>query len=789
MGFGDFVRFCVFIFWTFIIGFNKANAVVYLSPSVLKDVADNEVIKDETKNFLTQKEQEKDLTNFTHGVLSYERREFEEAKSYLVASLAQAELAPYTYYYLGKTAIELKNYNAAYAAFEEALKFKPQFDLQRNIKLEMAKLLMIKNKWPEARQLFLDARKQFKRAEIYPDILWNLFVIDNKQNSQSQCFWFTSLFESYPNYEKAKEWTLDPDTWTYNKKAINCSLNFATKYRHISQLIALGNYQAVQADLEIAKTSMPRLDYLELLANYELRAGNPVAAFDVLKQDYEAYASNPKFLQLYIKVASRALQHEEALNSYDKIIALEKNLRVKAGLIFRKGFLQYELGQYANSYDTMMLVQKTFTNHPYQGDVTWYLGWTAYLQRKHDVALTHFQELYDLAERKKYIRSRDNYSLDRIKYWMAHTYNGLGQTDKAAQFFQDVVESEKLGYYSFLALAYLPEVLPQAQKSKNIEKLLTQLSIPWVQSFMRHNASSEGPAPRNYVLKDNYMSGQDTTLSHEQQEVLNSIFEHEKYKLNLKRFKLLVKSGFHEDARWELQELEKKANDKNQKRELVRLYRQLDDLHRASRIMTLSFQNERDSQITDEDPFVIWSQTYPKPHQTAVVGSAEKFQVPEHLVYSVMRAESFYSKTALSGVGARGLLQLMPFTASQVSDLAGKNELDPEQLFDPDTNIDLGVRYLNRLLKTFAGDKTLAIAAYNAGPHRAEWWVSQFGSLRQDEFIEHILFLETRNYVKKVLQFNWIYDLLYNQQVSFVEIKSPLAFQLSGAPSLTEKWD
>ncbi len=761
------------------------------SSLILKDLPEQYLQEEKLKAEIKHKydEQEKDLTNFSHGIMSYERREYEEAKTYLVASLAQVELAPYTYYYLGKVAMELKNYNAAYAAFEQSLKLSPQFDLQRNIKLSMAKIMLLKNQLSQAKQLFLASRLKFKRTEVYPEILWHLFLIDFKQNSQSQCVWFKTLFESYPNVEVAKKWTLDPATWVYDNKTINCNLNFVSKYRHISQLIALGDYESVKVNLVIAKSTLPNMDYLDLMSNYELRAGNPVLAFDELTKNSTKLANNPEFIELYIKVSSRAMKHEQALASYDKLISLERNARVKAGLIFRKGFLLYELGQYENSYKAMKLVNLTFANHPYQGDVTWYLGWTAYLQKKYDLALSHFETIHDLVRRNKYVRSRDRYSLERIKYWMAHCHRGLGKTEMATQLWQEVIEGERLSYYSFLATAYLSELLPKDKKLKSSERLLSALNVPWLQGVINSQIKNQQPQ-KNFVLKDNFNPSTDVYLSLDKQAELESVFKHEKFQLHLKRFKLLVQTGFHEDARWELQEIEKKTKDKLQKRQLVQLYSQLDDIHRASRIMTLSFQNERQNALPDQNPLEIWAQTFPKPHQQSVSGSAGAFQVPENLVYSIMRAESFYSKTAMSGVGARGLLQLMPHTASQVSNLMGQTDgVLPEALFEPDTNIQLGVRYLNRLLKTFSGDKTLAIAAYNAGPHRAEWWVSQFGKLRQDEFIEHILFLETRNYVKKVLQFNWIYDLLYDNQMSFVDIKSPLEFKLTGTPSMIETWD
>ena len=62
------------------------------------------------------------------------------------------------------------------------------------------------------------------------------------------------------------------------------------------------------------------------------------------------------------------------------------------------------------------------------------------------------------------------------------------------------------------------------------------------------------------------------------------------------------------------------------------------------------------------------------------------------------------------------------------------------------------MRYLKRLNKTMGNNLPLTIASYNAGPHRVQGWLKDIGGLDLDEFIEHIPYLETRNYVKKVLR-------------------------------------
>ena len=69
---------------------------------------------------------------------------------------------------------------------------------------------------------------------------------------------------------------------------------------------------------------------------------------------------------------------------------------------------------------------------------------------------------------------------------------------------------------------------------------------------------------------------------------------------------------------------------------------------------------------------------------------------------------------------------------------------------------------MQRLLEKFSNSIPLAAAGYNAGPHRVHAWVRNFGSLDMDEFIEHIPYVETRNYVKKVVRNYQLYSLLYS---------------------------
>lgn len=113
-----------------------------------------------------------------------------------------------------------------------------------------------------------------------------------------------------------------------------------------------------------------------------------------------------------------------------------------------------------------------------------------------------------------------------------------------------------------------------------------------------------------------------------------------------------------------------------------------------------------------------------------VRAAAMKSGLPELLLDSVIRRESAARPCAVSSAGAMGLMQLMPETAADLG------VADP---FNPQESIDAGSRFLRDLLDRFGGDLTLALGAYNAGPHRIE----RYGGLPP--------FAETRNYVQSIL--------------------------------------
>jgi soluble lytic murein transglycosylase len=126
------------------------------------------------------------------------------------------------------------------------------------------------------------------------------------------------------------------------------------------------------------------------------------------------------------------------------------------------------------------------------------------------------------------------------------------------------------------------------------------------------------------------------------------------------------------------------------------------------------------------------------------------------LVLSITRQESGFDPLVRSGVGARGMMQLMPATAASTARRMGV-PYAPSMLDEPDYNMRLGSTYLGSLISTFGGSYVMAVAGYNAGPGRSTQWAGFCGDPRSAsvdpiDYIECIPFSETRNYVMRVME-------------------------------------
>lgn len=150
---------------------------------------------------------------------------------------------------------------------------------------------------------------------------------------------------------------------------------------------------------------------------------------------------------------------------------------------------------------------------------------------------------------------------------------------------------------------------------------------------------------------------------------------------------------------------------------------------------------------------------YPREYGEFVTYYSSEFDVPEPLIYAVIRTESGFDAEARSHAGAVGLMQLMPDTFDWLSRLL--DEKSPTgDIADPETNIKYGTYYLRHLYDRFGSWQT-AVAAYNAGHGRVEGWLKDPKYSGDGKNLINIPIEETYNYVNKVNDSYEAYNKLY----------------------------
>jgi soluble lytic murein transglycosylase len=145
-----------------------------------------------------------------------------------------------------------------------------------------------------------------------------------------------------------------------------------------------------------------------------------------------------------------------------------------------------------------------------------------------------------------------------------------------------------------------------------------------------------------------------------------------------------------------------------------------------------------------------FEQRFPMPFREAVIKRSQAIDLDPAYVYGLIRQESRFIMDARSGVGASGLMQVMPATARWTARKIGLQGFRAVQLNDHATNITIGTAYLKLALDDLDGSMAMAAAAYNAGPRRPRTWRNGH-VLDAAIWAENIPFTETRDYVKKVL--------------------------------------
>ena len=164
---------------------------------------------------------------------------------------------------------------------------------------------------------------------------------------------------------------------------------------------------------------------------------------------------------------------------------------------------------------------------------------------------------------------------------------------------------------------------------------------------------------------------------------------------------------------------------------------------------------------------------YPKAFAASLEANARAQGVSPFLLWAIMRRESTFRANLTSAANARGLMQLIPPTASAIARALKEDPPPADSLYSPEVNLRLSAWYLAQLDRRFHSS-VLVAAAYNAGPQAAARWAQAFGQMPLDLFVETIPYKETRVYVKQVVADEYNYQAFYGTAQDL----APLSFNV-----------
>lgn len=318
-------------------------------------------------------------------------------------------------------------------------------------------------------------------------------------------------------------------------------------------------------------------------------------------------------------------------------------------------------------------------------------------------------------------------------YWIAGLAKWReGEPESASRYFEAIARGDAASSWLTSAAAYW------AARSDLVARRPERVN-GWLETAAAYPRSFYGILARRALARSGDHAWEGSVLAGLDVELLSS-------SLATRRALALIQIGEKEHAAAELTLMFPKAG--------IEMARSIQALAYASEMRDLA-QRFGAALMSREDSSVDMSH-YPLPNWQPVEG----WTLDKALVYAFVRQESAFNVTARSSVGAAGVMQLMPATARSV---AGE-KVDRKTLHDPEANIDLGQKYLARLLDDTIVDGNLfyLAAAYNGGPGSVQRWKTN-GIEDPLYFIETIPMRETRIFVQRVMTNLWIYRDRFGQ--------------------------
>ncbi len=760
------------------------------------------------KALKTQFENEKDpqmraKMSFALGIFSFKSGDSVNAAKYLGEAInLKTYLDDYAHFYIGLIERDNKDLNGAKLHFATVQSHQPPSSKEAEAEISMAQIAKTQGKWSDAFALLVHLEYKHRHDPQYQDIIYNLIEASfQNHHTFEACKAAVKLYSHFPAYTLGKKWGFDLNKVQVEGFPLRCTVTVRDQDLRMDQLLLAGEFDEVQNELSEWQTkaradpkSQPEaLAHVEMqLGQLDLAEGKSKEALTHFQSAQKEIKDNLNLQMLLSKAYAQSDDYPNAVENYLKASQMGPKFRNRKSpaqkALFQAAFLSY---QYQN-YDGASRIFEEIASRgsgQFAWDAKWHLAWIRYLKGDFDGAKKEFLDL-------THNRHASPLDIEKLTYWRAMAELRDGNIPEAKILFNQLALNLRSGYYTGAAISRLASLNEnqQGQKPGTLPSPspTTGIKVTLANFFSRKPASEETLSSDKEVEKLDEPPVEDDEGITSQPFELGPPITSLKNAALVERFdraKDFIDLGFNSWAISELREIERRTTNRDYLHSLMTEYTKAGDYFRSATIADSVFEAER-VQSGMAGSRTLWSYAFPQAFARYVIADSRKFGVSSSLIWSIMRGESGYREDIHSSAGAMGLMQLIPPTAKKIAN-GTVDDFNTQMLLSADTNIVLGTKYLKRLDSVMKQNLPLVIASYNAGPHHVLGWLKDFGDLEFDEFIEHIPYLETRNYVKKVMRNYFIYESLYNGKNSNILrcLTQKPTFKYDGPKQTSESWD
>jgi soluble lytic murein transglycosylase-like protein len=590
-----------------------------------------------------------------------------------------------------------------------------------------------------ALQEFDKIRYDFKRSPLIPllDSLQVEIAISRNQ-PDSVLYYLTEMLQS--NYfdrddiylRMIQMWDLKHDSTEFRNHAFVFLNKFP--FHHRSENI----YKQL---LKTYPQRIPLRDFRKLI-DYLFTTKQFLTAEKLMKiqQPFALSSSEKEFFEWqFIE-----LQYEQG--EYDKVLhwCLENRKNFKSFLVLRQIDLNIarcylRIGNVDQSIKYYLQFQKKYSRDGLSPEVLWKVAWLYEDKIDLDMAIRTYKNLLKIYPRCSFA--------DEAFFRIGLDYFRLKNYKQARRSWEQAYKKTRVGSQKDRLMYWIARCYEKEKDYPRQIEILVKLSKRPIDSF--------------YNLKAFYLTS-DVQDSHQKiREAFWELHLHEQTFLPdyISQFKraLLVEDML--GTRWGDRELRNMTETRGEWQKIFalgELYERMQNFGFAYR----RFRNVFDQNFVGldlEEMIPVFKKLYPLYFSGEVDSAARRYKISPELIWSVMKKESAFEPKIISYANAYGLMQLLPGTASQIAPHLNMAFTSTQQLFDPLVNIQMGAYYLASLLGKYDGNYVMALAGYNAGPHRVDRWRKNFPIDDEDLIMENLEFEQTRVYVRTCLKYFWIY--------------------------------